>query len=333
MNIAIVINNVLPARTYGGTERVIWGLAKALTAMSHRVSLICGKGSQVPFAEVIERDPSLPVEAQIPANADIVHFQENAPDDFNKPYIITCHGNRVNLADRQRSVSVYVSRNHAERHGCSAFVHNGLDWSTYPYPTELPPMRSRSGFHFLGKAAWRAKNVKGAISVALKASDEAVRLRVLGGDRLCFKMGFRLTLTPRVRFHGMVTDAEKARIILNSRGLIFPVRWHEPFGLAVTESLYLGAPVFATPYGSMPELITPEVGFMSASADEMAAHIRECGGNYSPSRCREYAATLFSAEAMARSYLKLYEQAANGHALNASPTPPDSDPMARLPWQ
>ncbi len=333
MNIAIVLNNILPAQTYGGTERVIWGLAKALSTMGHKVSLICGKGSRVPFAQVIERDPSLPLERLIPADADVVHFQEDAPDNFQKPYIITCHGNRIALAERQRSMSVYVSRNHAERHGCSAFVHNGLDWSAYPSPAELPPMRSRCGFHFLGKAAWRAKNVKGAINVALKASDETIRLRVLGGDRLCLKMGFRLTLSPRIRFHGMVTDTEKARIILNSRGLIFPIRWHEPFGLAVTESLYLGAPVFATPYGSMPELITPEVGFMCADSNEMAAHIRECGGDYSPSLCHEYAATLFSAEAMARNYLKLYEQAANGLPLNTMMTPPEADPMARLPWQ
>ena len=40
-----------------------------------------------------------------------------------------------------------------------------------------------------------------------------------------------------------------------SRGLIFPVRWHEPFGLAVIESLYFGCPVFATPYGALPELV------------------------------------------------------------------------------
>ena len=131
----------------------------------------------------------------------------------------------------------------------------------------------------------------------------------------------------------MVNDEEKARVILKSRGLIFPVRWHEPFGLAVTESLYFGAPVFATPYGSMPELVIPEVGFLSADSDEMANHIRNFGGDYNPKRCNEYAATVFSAEAMARNYLKLYEQAANGHPLNAAQTPQQSNPMERLAWR
>ncbi len=332
MKISIVVNNVLPARLYGGTERVIWGLAKALCSMGHQVCLICGKGSKVPFAQVIERDPSKPLESQIPADCDIVHFQENVPNGFSKPYIVTCHGNKVNLSEESRRMSVYVSRNHAERHGCSAFVHNGLDWSAYPLSKDLPTMSARSGFHFLGKAAWRAKNVKGAIDVALKASDEGVRLRVLGGDRVNFKMGFRFTLSPRIRFHGMVTDEEKTRVILKSRGLIFPVRWHEPFGLAVTESLYLGAPVFATPYGSMPELVIPEVGFLSANSEEMANHIRDFGMDYSPKRCREYAETLFSADAMAHNYLKLYEQAANGHPLNGTMTPQPSDPMERLAW-
>ena len=62
-------------------------------------------------------------------------------------------------------------------------------------------------------------------------------------------------------FLGQVDDITKKYVIERSQGLIFPVKWHEPFGLAVTESLYLGAPVFATPYGSLPELVNEEVDF------------------------------------------------------------------------
>lgn len=331
MKIALVVDAVLPVLDYGGTERVVWGLGKALAAMGHDVSLVCRAGSRAPFARVIVRDPRLPLVRQIPEGTDVVHFQENVPDDFPLPWLVTCNGNVLHLSESKMRRAVFVSRNHAERFGAETYVHNGLDWSAYALPPRLPALSARSGFHFLGKAAWRVKNVRGAIRVALRASRSG-RLEVLGGSRLNFRMGFRLTLSPRVRFHGMVGDSEKTRVILASRGLIFPVRWHEPFGLAVTESLYLGTPVFATPYGSLPELVTPEVGFLSADSAEMSAHIREHGGAYSPQLCHDYAAELFSARAMAGKYLKLYERVANGHPLNPRLLPPSAPGIIRLPW-
>ncbi len=48
-----------------------------------------------------------------------------------------------------------------------------------------------------------------------------------------------------------------------SKGLIFPVLWNEPFGLAAIESLYAGAPVFGPNYGSIPELINEKTGYTS----------------------------------------------------------------------
>ena len=40
-----------------------------------------------------------------------------------------------------------------------------------------------------------------------------------------------------------LTSSEKGEILNSSKGLVFPVLWHEPFGLAIIESLYYGCPV------------------------------------------------------------------------------------------
>ena len=61
--------------------------------------------------------------------------------------------------------------------------------------------------------------------------------------------------------------------------MIFPVRWHEPFGLAIVESLYFGCPVFGTPYGSLPEIVAPDVGVLSARASDLAEAVRGAGGS------------------------------------------------------
>lgn len=324
VNVALVYPARLPAPLYGGTERVVWCLARELARMGHRVSLLAAPGSRCDFAEVVPVGPGDPIARSIPGDVDLVHLHVAPREPIGKPYLVTVHGNAEEAPLPHNAV--FVSRHHARRYGAECFVHNGLDWSEYG-AVDLD--RKREYFHFLGKAAWRVKNVKGAIQLARRCRRE---LKVLGGHRLNLRMGFRLTLTRWATFHGMVDDARKKEILSGSRGLLFPVRWHEPFGLSVIESLYFGAPVFGTPYGALPEIVTPEVGFLSASSDELLAAMREAG-RYSPRRCHEYARDRFGSARMARDYLARYQAVLAGQALNA--TRPALRPTAErfLPWR
>ena len=199
------------------------------------------------------------------------------------------------------------------RYGSDVYVHNGMDWDDYG-PVKLD--NDRNYFHFLGKAAWRIKNVAGAIKVIRKTKRE--RLAVLGGTRLNFNQGFRLTLSRRVKFYGMVGGDEKHSLLQGSKGLILPVRWDEPFGNAMTESLYFGCPVFGTPYGSQKEIVIPEVGFLSASSDELARAVMNVD-SFSRKRCHEYARDNFNASLTADRYLVLYEKVMNGETLHSKP--------------
>lgn len=161
MNVLIVLDAKLPVYAYGGTERVMWYLAKELAAMKHKVTLLAREGSQCDFAKVLTYRHDRSVNEQIPTDIDIVHFNGGDCAGFTaKPYVVTIHGNggRGEL-DRN---SIFVSRNHAERFGSDQFVYNGLDWDDYG---SINANQVRSDFHFLGNAAWRVKNVKGAIDV------------------------------------------------------------------------------------------------------------------------------------------------------------------------
>jgi glycosyltransferase involved in cell wall biosynthesis len=93
------------------------------------------------------------------------------------------------------------------------------------------------------------------------------------------------------------------------------VRWHEPFGLALIESLYFGCPVFGTPYGSLPEIVIPEVGHLTSSALELAdavAHVND----FNRKTCHEYVMDTFTHIQMMASYVRLYEKVLNGEKLN-----------------
>lgn len=310
MNVLIVIRSKIPVFSYGGTQRVMWSLGKELALMGHKVSFLAAEGSTCPFGKMYIYNPDIPVADQIPEDVDVVHFNDFVPDGFDKkPYIVTFHGNRINEPINKNAV--FVSANHAKRFNSESFVYNGLDWRDYG---KVDISGSRDYFHFLAKAAWRVKNVRGSIDMIKQIPNE--QLYVLGGYRFNFKMGMRFTFTPKARFKGMVGGEEKINYLTHSKGLFFPVLWDEPFGLAIIESLYCGAPVFATTYGSLPELVREDVGFLSNSKEELIRHIVN-DYHYSPKVCHEYAAEMFSSKVMADAYLKKYEQVLSGNVLNA----------------
>lgn len=308
MHVCIIHKERVPPALYGGTERAVYWLAKELARRGHQVTLLAAAGSHAPFATVKVYDSSAPIAGQA-QDADVIHFFITPPANVGTPYINTIQGNLPagEAVDRN---SIFVSQNHAARHGSTAFVHNGLD------PDEYGPVdwrRPRDYVHFLGKAAWRLKNVRGAIDVARRAGR---RLKVLGGTRLNFNMGFRFTLDPRVSFAGMVGGAEKNALINGSAALVFPVRWHEPFGIAIIESLYFGCPVFATPYGSLPELVPAHTGVLRTSAAELAAAL-EGADRFDRGVCHEWILDNFTSRTMTDRYLTYYQRVLDGETLNA----------------
>ncbi|MCT4582023.1 MAG: glycosyltransferase [Flavobacteriales bacterium] len=327
MNILIIHNSKIPVHKYGGTERVIWYLGKELVALGHQVKYIVPKGSSCDFAEVIERDEAVDIHEQIPKSTDIVHYHYQAKEikELKFPYVVTVHGNRNHFEPFAKN-SIFVSENHANRYGSDSFVHNGLDWEDYGEPNLD---NERSYFHFLGNAAWKVKNVKGAIATIKQTQKE--QLKVLGGKRINFKMGVRFTLSSRISFEGMVGGETKNKFLNGSKGLVFPVRWSEPFGLAITESLYFGCPVFGTPYGSLSEIVTEKYGYLSANKLELAAAIEN--NTYDRQACHEYAKDFFNSKVMAAAYLKKYALVLEGRDLNKKAPKLLKQGQKLLPWE
>lgn len=327
MHILIVNNTSIPVHKYGGTERVIWWLGKALVQEGHQVSYLVAPGSSCEFANVYSYNESVPFNSLIPEGIDVVHLNHHVNEIPNIPYIQTIHGN-LNHAMELEQNTVFVSKNHAARFGSDCYVHNGIDPIDYGTPI-LDNNANKNYFHFLGDAAWRVKNVKGAINIAKLAQQ---KLRVVGGVRFNFNQGIRLSFDTHVRFDGMQGGSEKNEIIKYSKGLIFPVRWHEPFGLALIESLYFGCPVFGTPYGSLPEIVLPEVGFLTTTASGLANAVGNIN-SYSRKTCHEYVMDKFTHIQMSASYIRLYEKVLNGEKLNPkSPIIQSIQPDKFLPF-
>src|SRR6476469_5855777 len=93
----------------------------------------------------------------------------------------------------------------------------------------------------------------------------------------------------------------------NAAALLFPIDWPEPFGLVVIEAMACGTPVIAWPCGAVPEII--DDGVTGRIVDSIAAAIAAVPevAAYDRMRIREVFERRFSAHAMARNYISLYQ--------------------------
>lgn len=295
MKIALVHPAVIPPRKYGGTERIVYWLMVALRSLGHQVVLVSAPGGHEAQADdYVPYDENW--ETRLPPGVDLVHLWSTPGRAPRLPCVVTIQGNGKAGEEFHRN-SVFVSRKHAENHGSREYVYNGIAVDEYPYETVR-----EDRLVFLAKAAWSVKNLKGAIAVARAAGRE---LEVLGSRDLPWDLHRWIPRLRGVKYHGMVDDVEKRAVLRRAKALLFPVRWHEPFGIAITEALASGCAVLATPYGSLPEIVTPDCGLLSSRAED---HVRKLRGEwtYTPQRCRARVGQGFTHLEMGKAYLDIY---------------------------
>ena len=111
---------------------------------------------------------------------------------------------------------------------------------------------------------------------------------------------------PRITYSGNMAGKKKLKFISEAKALLFPIRWEEPFGMAVIEALACGTPVVAMKRGAMPEIIEHGVnGFLAETEEEFAEYMQRVD-EIDPADCRMSVKQKFSAEVMASNYIERY---------------------------
>jgi glycosyltransferase involved in cell wall biosynthesis len=124
---------------------------------------------------------------------------------------------------------------------------------------------------------------------------------------------------PLITVVGEIGDAEKSEFLGNARALLFPIDWPERFGLVMIEAMACGTPVIAWPHGSVPEVVDEGVtGYVLDDVRSAALATRRVTGR-DRARVRRVFEERFSATAMARAYLRIYERLDAGEASDAAP--------------
>lgn len=282
----------LPPTEYGGTERVVAWLARGLMELGHEVTLISGRGTKVSGARLVEVEtsgterPEFDLRRLLPPGLDILHASAPVRRDPDLPWVYLLHGN-TSAGTQRPANTIYLSADHARRHGAVAYVHNGLD------PTELLYRTSKVDYDlFLG----RLHSIKGW-QWAVEGCRQARRRLIVAG-------GWRPSLRPGLRFVGKVGGKRKAELLAGARVLWMPALWDEPFGLTLIEALASGTPVLGTRRGALPEIVTPEVGRLGDSVEELVAALPALA-TIDPAACRARVERHFHYRVMAAGHLRM----------------------------
>jgi glycosyltransferase involved in cell wall biosynthesis len=107
-----------------------------------------------------------------------------------------------------------------------------------------------------------------------------------------------------------VRGAERDRLLGGARALLYPIQYPEAFGLVLVEAMLCGTPVAAMRLGAVPEIVDEGItGFCADTMEDFSGAILKSLA-LDRRQIRQLAQKRFSAEEMARSYARLYEEIA-----------------------
>lgn len=340
-----------PPPKYGGTERVIHLLTEGLVKRGFDVTLFAC-GSSVTSAKLVSvyprplyRDGIAWTNVTYPllhiteafdreGDFDIIHVHLNKASDYislplaariSKKVVFTLHfpyptaqgrEDRHRLLQKYRDLN-YVSISNSQRRGGENLhwvttVYNGIDMAKYSYIRD-----SENYVLWLGKF----NPDKGTKEAILAARQAGIVIKVAGAIDTSEGPDFvyyRDVVKPlidgtNVLEIGEVTDAEKDQLMGHARAFLNPIKWNEPFGLVMAESMATGTPVISFPNGAAPELIIDGVtGFLVGTVDEMALKIAEVS-SLNREACRKHVETHFASETMVDGYINVYNTILNNN--------------------
>ncbi len=329
----------VPPPGYGGSELVVSLLTEELVKRGHEVTLFAS-GDSATDAELISCAPTgLRQNADIPETRwaaydlksllvlgrmadrfDIIH---NHMGFIALPFLrgikcpsVTTNHNRVSdyCADifleykEQPIVAIsesYRKLNYQEQLNYVATVHNGVDTDTFSFDEK----EKQTHLLFLGRLCPEKGTVE-AIRIARQLGLPIVLAgKIDKRDGKYFEeQVLPLLNEPEVEFVGEVNCEEKGRLYRSAIATLCPVRFEEPFGLVLAESLASGTPVMAFRRGAIPEVVSDgETGIVGDTIADLVNRFGEIE-KMSRAACRERATRLFSKERMTEQYEQVYLQ-------------------------
>jgi glycosyltransferase involved in cell wall biosynthesis len=326
----------VPPPLYGGIELVVDELARGFAAAGHDVTLFTTGDSTCPVRRkwVLPAAEGTRIGAAVPelrhvigayeqlGDCDVVHDHTLAGPllaaslGATAPVVTTVHGPLNDdliplyeaLGDRVPIVCISAAQHRAAPQvPVARVIHHGIDSSQFPVGDG---QGDGDGPYclFLGRMA-ADKGAHRAIAAARQAGMRllmAAKMREAAEVRYFTEMVEPL-LGPDAVYLGEVPHEQKLELLGGAAALLFPIRWNEPFGLVMLESLASGTPVLAFPEGAAPEVVEDgKTGFLCADERAMTEAILRLE-QIDRANCRAAVDGYFSTGRMVADHLDLFE--------------------------
>jgi glycosyltransferase involved in cell wall biosynthesis len=324
----------VPPQLYGGTERVVSYLTEALVRQGHQVTLFASGDSRTTAELVPVCDRAIRLDTRHPdpgalhllmlekvfqsaSSFDVIHCHLDSGAHLplarrsRVPVITTLHG-RLDVAGLDSLYAEFsdmplVSISDSQRRplphaGWAATIHHGL-----PTALHRPSFTPGNYLAFLGRVS-PEKGLEHAISIAQRANMPLkIAAKVDRADEHYFRTHIEPLLGERgVEFVGEINDANKGSFLGGAAALLFPIKWPEPFGLAMIEAMACGTPVIAFRCGSVPEVVDEGVTGFIVENEDQAVECVERVKQLDRQACRSRFEDRFSDERQAREYVNLF---------------------------
>lgn len=339
MRILLIMDPFIPVPPlhYGGIERVIYDIACVYVKLGHSVTIMAGPNSKSPdrlitygensdFQNIkIDKKLSLKVFLILKKeikNHDVIH-------NFGRLFwlYLIAHSKVKKVQTYMRYITPrnikllnqIGVKNITFTAVSNAIVNTGVSgggtWKTVYNCAPIDQfdfvsnVQNDAPLFFIG----RLERCKGA-HTAIKVAHITKRKLIIAGTISPLREEieyFEKELKPHfdgelIQYIGPIDNEQKNKIFGESAAMLLPVEWFEPFPIVLPESYACGTPILAFPGGGVPEgIIHGETGFISNTAEEMAAHVLKIQ-QLSRIKCREIAVELYSDLKIANDYLKIY---------------------------
>lgn len=223
------------------------------------------------------------------------------------PMLTTVHGFSGSniLPAYQRARSHFVSISNADRSpdlDYLATVHHGIDLTGLPYHAD-----GGEDLILFGRIH-PDKGTDIAIEIARRAGRRLVMCGIVQDRDYFAECVEPLIDGNHVVYLGSVGPEERGAILGSGAALLHPIRFAEPFGLSVVESMACGTPVVAYRRGSMPEVVDEGVtGRLVDSVEEAVSAVQGISA-IDRAGCSARARERFSADRMVDEYLAIYRK-------------------------
>jgi glycosyltransferase involved in cell wall biosynthesis len=223
------------------------------------------------------------------------------------PMLTTVHGfSGPNILPAyQRARSHFVSISDSDRSpdlDYLATVHHGIDL------TALPVHPDGGDDLILFGRIHPDKGTDIAIEIARRAGRRLIMCGIVQDRDYFAERVEPLIDGDRVVYLGSVGPEERGTILGSGAALLHPIRFAEPFGLSVVESMACGTPVVAYRKGSMPEVVDEGVTGRLVDTVEQAVSAVERIADLDRAACAARARERFSADRMVDEYMTIYRK-------------------------